>query len=202
MPRDLSNPLQSLIAGAARSLPATTGATERSRSRLTGAGTGTVILADVSSSMDERAGNRRKADILREALEGLWPEMPGARLIAFGSTAREIDDPRDLPAPSGGTALHLALDAAAIHRPRKTVVITDGRPDGEQAALDAAGRVPGLIDVIYCGPDSDAQALDFLRRLMRIGGGIIIVRDLVKDARLRLAPAIRDVLGLPAPKGA
>jgi hypothetical protein len=151
--------------------------------------------------MEERSGTRRKADVLREALDSLWPDLPGARLIAFGSTAREVDSPGGLPAPSGGTALHLALDAAAASRPRKTVVVTDGRPDSEQAALDAAARASGLIDVVYCGPDSDAAALDFLRRLTRVGGGVIIARDIAKDSKLRLAPAIRDALGLPAPKG-
>jgi hypothetical protein len=199
--RELSNPLQSLIAGAAKSLPATTGATARYHARLDGAGSSVAILADVSSSMDERAGSRRKADVLGEALVTLWPELPAARLIAFGSTAREVDSPADLPAPSGGTALHLALDAAAAHRPGRTVVISDGRPDSEDAAIAAADGVPGVIDVIYCGPDSDAQAIAFMHRLARKGGGRVVVRDIAREARPRLAPALRGLLGLPGPGG-
>lgn len=201
MSRDLSNPLQSLIAGAAQALPATTGQTDRFKARLDGAGAGVVILADVSSSMDERAGLRRKIEVLAEALNGLWPELRGARLIAFGSTAREVGSPSDLPAPSGGTALHLALEEAAAGRPGKTVVISDGRPDSESAALAAADRLPGVIDVIYCGPDSDQQAIDFMYRLARAGGGRIFIRDIARDPGLRLGSAIRALVGLPAPKG-
>lgn len=201
MSRELSNPLQSLIAGAAKSLPAATGDTARFRARVEGAGAGVVILADVSSSMDERAGRRRKCEILAEALDQLWPELAGARLIAFGATAAEVLSPDDLPAPSGGTALHLALDAAARPAPAKTVVISDGRPDSEEAALAAAGRLPGLIDVIYCGPDSDAQAIAFMGRLARLGAGRVWVRDVVRDSTLQLGPVIRATLGLPAPRG-
>jgi hypothetical protein len=201
MPGELSNPLQGLIARAAKSLPATTGDTEHFRARMAGAGPGVVILADVSSSMDEPAGSRRKIDILREALAQVWSELVGARLVAFDTLAREISAPDAVTSPSGGTALHLALDAAGEHRPARTLVITDGRPDSEDAALEAAGRLSGIIDVIYCGPDSDAQAIDFLRRLARLGGGRCVVRDVVRMSRPELGSAVRTTLGLPAPKG-
>lgn len=201
MTHDLSNPIQALIAGAAKALPATTGETDRLKSRLAGAGATVVILADVSSSMDERAGARRKVELLREALDQVWADLvPGGRLIAFASTPTELLSPAQLPAPAGGTALHLALDAAAKHRPRRTLVITDGHPDSEDAALDAADRLPGLIDVIYCGPDGDAAAIAFLSRLARLGGGRVVVRDVVKMARPRLDGAVRAVLGLPGPE--
>jgi hypothetical protein len=200
VPRDLANPLQSLIAGAARSLPATTGETDRLKARFAGAGAAVVILCDVSSSMDERAGSRRKIDLLREALDSVWSELPDARLVAFASTPTDLAGPSDLPAPAGGTALHLGLDAAARHRPGRTVVISDGQPDSETAALDAAGRLPGQIDVIYCGPDSDTGAIDFMTRLARLGGGRVVVRDVVRMGRPALGPAVRSVLGLPGPR--
>jgi len=201
MARDLTNPLQALIAGASKSLPATTGQTERFRARIEGAGAGVVILADVSSSMDERSGRRSKIQVLAEALDGLWAELPGARLIAFGSTASEIASPAELPSPSGGTALHLALELAALSRPAKTVVISDGRPDHESAALAVADRLSGVIEVVYCGPDSDQQAIVFMYRLARAGGGRVFIRDVVRDPSLRLGSAVRAMVGLPAPKG-
>jgi hypothetical protein len=200
MNRDLANPLQSLIAGAAKSLPATTGTTAHYRARLEGAGAGVVILADVSSSMNEACGQLRKIDVLRNALAGLWPELSVAQLVAFSSTSSPIDSPDDLPRPNGGTALHLGLDAAAQYHPAKTVVVSDGRPDSEAEALAAADRLRGIIDVIYCGPDSDVQAIEFMYRLARTGGGRVVVRDISRNHSL-LAPAIRVTLGLPAPKG-
>jgi hypothetical protein len=197
--REIANPLQSLIAAAGKSLPAATGETERYRARFEHAGAAVVVLADCSSSMAESAGGRTKEAILREALGGCWPELPGAALVGFASTARRVDAPTDLPSPAGGTALHLALDAASALRPGRTLVISDGEPDDEDAALAAAGRVPGRIDVIYCGPDSNTQAIAFMRRLATAGGGVVVVRDVLRESSLRLGADVRATLGLPAP---
>ena len=199
MSRELSNPLQALILGAAKSLPAQSGETDRFKARISGAGQGVVILADVSSSMAEKAGGRSKSEILREALDSVWGELPGPTLIGFGSTASTVTRPDRLPAPNGGTAMHLALDAAATHRPAKTLVISDGQPDSEEAALAAAERLGGVIDVIYCGPDSDQTAIDFMRRLARLGCGRVVIRDVVRDSRPGLAAPVRSMLGLPTP---
>lgn len=206
MSTDLSNIFAGVIAQAAKT-PATTGATaaakeriERVQARQAHAGTARVLLLDVSSSMDERAGAKRKIDILRDALEGTYPQMPDAQLVTFASTVAEIRLPENLPAPAGGTALHLGLDAAAAHRPASTLVISDGRPDDEDRALEAAERLTGAIDVIYCGPDDDRQAVDFMRRLARVGGGRVHVHDLRREAGggRALAGTVRAALALPA----
>jgi hypothetical protein len=203
MSKELYNPFQSFLAQAAKTLPAKTGETANYRSRYdsASAGSGVVILADVSGSMEDRAGAITKIEVLREALVNVQPDLPDARLVAFGSTAGEIPGASSLPAPAGGTALHLAIDLAAIMHPARTLVISDGQPDSEDLALAAAARLPGLIDVIYCGPDSDKDAIAFMYRLARLGGGRVVVRDVSRDARPRLGPAVRNVLGLPSPKG-
>lgn len=201
--RDLANPLQSLLSKAAASLPAKSGETSRYRDRLDGATDAVVILADVSSSMQERAGARRKIDLLREALDSVWAAIPDGRLIAFASIPTEVQRPSDLPAPAGSTALDRAIEAAQLLRPRKTIVISDGQPDSEEDSLAAAGKLTGLIEAIYCGPDSDRGAIDFLRRLAAIGGGNVVVCDLVRErSAYRLSLVVRDALGLPAPGGA
>lgn len=182
-----TNPLQALIARAAAA-PAETGAVAAHQRRLIGA-TGQIILADVSDSMAEAAGGRTKIEILREALVA----APPARLIAFSSTPIEIASAAALPAPSGGTALDLALDLAATHRPARTLVISDGQPDSEAGALAAADRLTGAIDVIFCGSDSNVEALAFLMRLARVGGGRFVSTDL-RRAGPALAPAIRTML--------
>lgn len=198
MKKELANPLQALILTAGK-LPAKTGETDRFHARFSSAGTGIVILADVSGSMDEPAGGRRKIDVLRAALVGVWPELPGASLLAFSDRVTRLSSPAELPAPSGATALHLALDAAAQARPAKTLVISDGQPDAAAAALASADRLPGRIDVIYCGPDSDKEAIAFMYRLARVGGGSVVVRDVARESRPQLGGAIRAALGLPAP---
>lgn len=179
-----------MLIRSASALPPTTGTTAHYQKRLESAGSGCVILADVSSSMAEPAGARTKIEVLREALAS----APPARIIAFSSIPVEIFSPEALPYPSGGTALHLALAMAATMRPERTLVVSDGRPDGEGEAMAAASVLPGTIDVIYCGPDSDAGARDFLMRLARTGGGRYVAYDLQRGS-VALAPAIRKLLG-------
>lgn len=182
------NPYAGLLAAAAAQ-PTKGGAVARYQRRLDTAGSRQVALLDVSSSMAEQAGSRTKIEILRDALAN----APPALLIAFSSTPIEIASAADLPAPNGGTALHLALDLAGVERPWRTLVISDGQPDSEDAALAAARRITGSIDVIYCGPDSDTNARAFLMRLARTGGGRYVGHDL-RHNPLALAPAVRLML--------
>lgn len=197
---ELTNPLQSLLKTAAHSLPAKTGETESFARRFAGTSGTTVILCDVSGSMDERAGARTKIEHLREALSEIWDASRGERrLIAFANAASEVQSPAQLPAPGGGTALHVGLDRAAACRPVHTVVISDGEPDSEDSALEAADRLSGKIDVIYCGSDSNARAVAFMRKLARVGCGSVVVADVVKAASgAALMLGCRKLLNGPA----
>jgi hypothetical protein len=197
----LAAPLQALLNQAARTVPAHTGTVERFKKRFQNAGDTTVVLADVSSSMDERAGSRKKIDVLREAMRLAVP--PTATVIAFASVPQPVPYGVEVPDPSGGTALHLALELAASYRPRRTLVVSDGRPDSEALALEAAEALPGRIDVIYCGPDDDAQAIAFMHKLARVGGGTVVVEDITKRARPgnnALTGHVRTMLALPEAK--
>lgn len=192
MSRELANPLQALIEKAAESSPKVTGEVERHAARVAHAATGTaLVLADVSGSMSESAGSRSKYDLLREALDQAL--RPGDDLIAFSSTPRRVDSPQHLPYPSGGTALHLALSETVKAQPGVTLVISDGQPDDAEAAIREAAKLKGRIDVIYVGPDDDADAIAFMRRLAAAGGGRCHVHDL-RRARAALAPIIRGAL--------
>jgi hypothetical protein len=194
---ELANPMQALIDLAARSTTKDTGESARFRARIDSGGWGAVILADTSSSMDEGAGSTTKIEILRRALDQVVPDLASCRLISFDSFARLVPSPSALPTPNGGTALHLALDLAATFRPGRTLVLSDGRPDDEAAALASGERLPGRIDCIFCGPDSDRQGKDFLARLARLGCGNFEHADLARSSSLRLATMARGLLGLP-----
>lgn len=196
MPNELDRLLQGIVDQAAKATPKQTGEVARFETKLRTAGTATVVLADVSGSMGEPAGHGLKIDVLREALAQAVP--PDAVIIAFSSLPRVIDSPAHLPYPGGGTALHLALDEAARQRPRNTLAITDGRPDQPEAALQRATALPGTLDVIYCGPDDDDEAIEFVRRLAAAGAGRAHVHDIRQAAaRQALAPAIRAALEAP-----
>lgn len=198
MPNLPANPLQGLIAAAGK-LPAT-GPVDERRRRLESAGPARVILCDTSGSMAESAGARTRIRLLQEALDA-QPLTPEDHVLAFGSTAAECN-PTALPAPAGGTALHLALLAAAAFRPRQTLVISDGRPDSQDAALAAATQLSGVIDVIYVGPDDDSDAIAFMHRLARAGCGRVLVHDITRSASQPrpLAQSLTHMLALPKPR--
>lgn len=184
----LVNSFQALITAASRRPSA--GEVTALASRQAGASGAIVILADTSGSMDGLAGARRKIDALREAVATLVEEIPEARLLAFSDRAREVESARLLPSPDGGTALHLALRAASAHRPTRTLVVSDGHPDDPEAALVAAAGLTGRIDVVYCGPDGDREAIAFLARLARSTGG----RCATSEAGERLLEPMRRLL--------
>ena len=198
MSNDISNVFDQIIAQAAKE-PSETGETARLQKRLEGASPTLVILADTSGSMGEMAGSRSKFNLLSEALGQARQAVPYARLVTFSSWPQEIAPGQDLPQPSGGTALDAALTYIIPLRPRSTLVISDGKPDDPRTALTVADKVTGTIDVIYCGPDSDSQAIAFMRRLARCGGGRVIIHDVVKAAKSGPAELTSVVKGLLRP---
>lgn len=189
----LAQNFAAVIEQAASETPADTGETERYRQRAEAAGDASLVLADVSGSMSESAGTTSKYEVLQKALG--YALSPTDTLIAFAATPERVAGPTELPRPSGGTALHLALGEAAGEHPARTLVISDGKPDDEEAAMEAARTCPGIINVIFCGPDDDTEAIAFLRRLAAVGGGRIIIRDLRQETgRRRLRSSVRGLL--------
>lgn len=133
-----------------------------------------VILADVSPSMAETDGGVRERKtrfvLLTEALRGLPKEVV---LITFSGATWEVKSAADvrLDLVIGGTALHLAIEAAARHRPVRTIIISDGEPDSEPLARQALDKLTGIVDVIYCGNPANSTARNFLESLARAGAG-------------------------------
>lgn len=196
MSTELTNPLQALLARATTTLPKETGATETYRKRFDATTSSrTIILADASGSMAYRVGGRRKIEILGDELAAvLVGALPTETLLfAFATGTRLVVDPALLPEPGGGTALHVALDHIATFRPARTLVISDGQPDSKDAALAAADRLSGRIDVLYIGPDDDHEAIAFMMALARRGGGSCVRHDLNRLG-VALAPAIKRLL--------
>jgi hypothetical protein len=189
MSRELTNPLQALLATAAKTIPAQTGASAP-YSRRTSATGPSVILADTSGSMSSAAwGGRRKIDVLREAVNAV--RASSDRLVTFSSGSTEVSA---IGEPDGSTALHLGLGHIEPWRPSHTLVISDGQPDNEGAALAAAERLTGIIDVLYVGPDGDRAAMDFMRRLARAGCGRMQAADIAKQSPTAIAGNMRLML--------
>ncbi|MEW5425090.1 hypothetical protein [Amorphus sp. 3PC139-8] len=179
--------LQGVLNRAARSLPRETGTTATASRRVSATGPA-LICADVSGSMQAPAwGGRAKIEILREAIAAIMGEG-GRRLITFSSRPT-VDAPGIGPA-GGGTDLAAALAACRELGPSHTLVVSDGQPDSSTAALAEAERLPGIIDVLYIGPDSDRAAMDFMRQLARTGMGACRSADIART-QVALAREIR-----------
>lgn len=172
------NPLAAIVARGVKSLP-THGPIAQLQERIDRGQVETVtILADVSGSMADRVEDgRRKIDVLQEALDYVRQDLPDAVVVAFSGMAKRCDGA--LPAPSGGTAMHLALSEAAKLTPRQTIVISDGEPDKESAALVAAAQLSGRIHTIYVGRDDKPKAKAFMAALARRFGGRHYSGDIV-----------------------
>jgi hypothetical protein len=146
-----------------------------------------VILLDVSSSMAELIGSRRRIDVLGDILKQVLPAAAGARLVAFNSTVFEVQSDAPLPQPAGSTELHSALQHVAPWKPCRVVVISDGEPSQPEAALAAARALGCEIVTYFAGDESNHAATAFLRALSWCsadGIGHTGVVDLRKPERL------------------
>lgn len=126
-----------------------------------------LVLVDTSGSMDQRdsRGGKRRYDVACEELANLQCVLPGKiGVVAFSSYSKFC--PSGIPEYIGAsTNLADALKFLKIAdvSGMKFILVSDGLPDDEKAALDVARTFQNHIDVIYAGPESDPSGREFLR---------------------------------------
>jgi hypothetical protein len=153
-----------------------------------------VILCDLSGSMKGEPFNR-----LREILSQMWSEVEETTdLWYFNDVCYRCERPEKLPEPRLGTRLTEAFKALLPLWPAEVILISDGLPEDQAGALDAASRLPGTINAIFVGPESDRIGYEFMAKLASQNGGQAVHRDLHTSCAL-IAPAIREMLALPSP---
>lgn len=140
-----------------------------------------VILCDTSGSMHTKdsRGGRSRYEVALEELAQLQNANPGKlAVIAFSDTTVFVPTGQP-PLLSGGTDLAGALRFAkmADTGDMKFIVISDGQPDDEQAALQAAAQFKGRIDCVFVGREDDQPARAFLERLAKRSGGQAVLAD-------------------------
>jgi len=159
-----------------------------------------VILLDVSESMNEYTsrtikGTQReiKIDVLRKAVDR--DVMPNEVILTFSSNCLRIPNFQSIPNPSGSTDLEAGLIVGKTHTPSHTLVVSDGIPDDETAALSVAANYPGIINTLYIGPEDNSDAIAFMKKLARIGRGKSQVCDIrFTEQRKQLKGAIAGLL--------
>jgi hypothetical protein len=140
----------------------------------------------------------QRIDRLKDAVRLYREQSPHVRLVAFDTGFRTIGDVSEIGLPAGGTNLHLALDYAASVSAGKVVVFTDGEPTDEAACFEAASRIPGVVNAIFCGDGGDDGGRRFCDRLARDNGGQSVAKDIAKGQAM-ICDEVADLLGLPAP---
>jgi Mg-chelatase subunit ChlD len=146
-----------------------------------------VLCIDVSYSMTATMRNgKTRIQGLREVVAGMRTKRADVQMIAFGlNSNRSLHDPTGLepnmgskqvdfvtevPDAQGGTPMAEAIDLARTSGFGRAVVISDGGPNDQHAALEAARQFGGRIDVIYVGDAGDPGSR-FLDELAKITGG-------------------------------
>lgn len=188
---DLTNPLQNLINQAAQ-LP-NSGQLEQYAQTVNPTSGIKALVLDLSGSMSQRVGGDRKIDILHQAIAGLPLQQ---YVILLFNSKTEVFQGGTFPEPSGGTALHMALGATATLNPEHTLIVSDGMPDDEDQALEAAISLPGRISTLYIGSDDNHEAIAFMRRVAAIKGGEFYNQDLRTGSILLLNQIQRMLPGV------
>lgn len=150
------------------------------------------LLLDISYSMESRlATGTRKIDELRVMAKA----FTDVRRFEFSSTCSELQPEEDVPEVAGGTALDLAFLCIKAKGITHVVLITDGEPDNEKRAKDAAAGLK--IDAFYVGDDEDGPR-NFLRELSEFSGGSYGKASLERVSEL--TASVRQRLQIEAPK--
>ena len=157
-----------------------------------------LILADKSSSMGLAAfAGKTRIDCVNEALK---PFRGRAYMLAFSSRVEELDCGDTLQA-EGSTNLAAALGRAIELEPIHVLVMCDGEPNSKPSALQAASKLAEqcLIDTLYIGPETDVEAINFMKELAAVGHGRFSIFSLTESSPLLLEQKIDSLLCLPDP---
>lgn len=154
------------------------------------------LLLDTSGSMGESiGGGKKRIHGLRETAQALQSEraMP---IIQFGNGHEpSVITNERIPDPCGGTPMALAIDLAIAQKAGRIVIISDGCPDSQGAAMESAARFGGRIDVVFVGRPGE-YGESFLKKLAESTGGESFTGDLSKPKEI--SSGIMRLLNPPA----
>jgi hypothetical protein len=166
-------------------------------------GADVVVLVDTSGSMGTRdtAQGLTRYDVACQELASLQASLPGkVAVLSFSGQNQVMFCPDGRPHNfGGGTDLAGALRFAKVADVPgiRFVVISDGEPDSEAAALSTARGYTNRIDVIYVGSELNPRGRDFLTKLAAQSGGTAVTVAAV-GRQGQLSSEMRKLLGRAA----
>jgi len=136
------------------------------------------LVIDISGSMGDRINNEQtKWSVMNNIIK----DIGGYRRFAFSEECKELDREQNLPRPYAGTRMDRAFLKIKENNIKSIILVTDGMPDSQELALDAAKGLS--IDVIYIGPQ---PVPDFLKKLTSLNNGVFANIDLLSAGGIRV----------------
>lgn len=130
-----------------------------------------LFVLDVSGSMDDKIGGKRKINHLRDVMA----KYPDAKILCFSSNIKKASDTQSIPDPGGSTNLggafkYIIDNIMKIDAPERLVLVSDGEPDDERYAIEQAKHLSLPIDIIFIG-EKDSRGNRFMHQLATAAGG-------------------------------
>lgn len=130
-----------------------------------------LFLLDVSGSMNERIGEKRKINHLCDVMAN----YQDAKILCFSSGIGKAPSMQSIPDPDGSTNLGKAFkyindNTVEIEKPERIVLVSDGEPDNERDALEQAKNLSLPIDIIFIG-EKESKGNRFMHQLASATGG-------------------------------
>lgn len=151
-----------------------------------------VLLLDISGSMNECIGKKRKIDMLREAVM----QNTGVRQFVFSDDIHEVGYVPETA--EGGTDLSRSFGYLKteniINKNTRLVLVSDGLPDDSDDAIQTALQLEIPVNVLYIGPGND-KGERFMKNLATITKGTeLTVSTLNIDFQKKLTQGISALL--------
>lgn len=152
-----------------------------------------IVIVDTSGSMgqNDSTGGKTRYDVACTELKNLQATLQG-KIAVLSFSSDVMFCPAGIPHNYGeGTYLAKAMNFAKMADvpDMRFIVISDGQPDDEDEALEAARKFTNRIDTIYVGPEGGSGSA-FLKQLAKASGSKNVTSAQVKE----LASDIKTLL--------
>ena len=134
-----------------------------------------IVFIDTSGSMEIVDPNQdaSRHELARQQLVEIQSNNPGkVGLCSFSNTVQFCPD--GIPKiEGGGTNMNAALKWGLQLNGMgvSLIVVSDGLPNRKLLSLQTAAQIDNIIHTVYIGPESDTEAIQFMRDLANAGRG-------------------------------